>query len=43
MITVDKIKELQKLLRKGVPDGEIKEQLIRDDFSFSSISVKSSG
>lgn len=33
MITEEKIKEVKKLLRGGVPAGEVKENLIREGYS----------
>lgn len=33
MITEEKIKELRKLLKRSVPEGEIRESLIRDGYS----------
>jgi hypothetical protein len=33
MITEEKIKELQKLLRSGVPGGEVKEELIKQGYT----------
>lgn len=33
MITDDKIKQIKKSLRQGVPEGEIKEDLIREGYS----------
>ena len=33
MITDDKIKEVRRLIRKGVPEGELKEELTRAGYS----------
>ena len=38
MITEEKIKETQKLLHSGVPDGELRNELTREGFSEEDIS-----
>jgi hypothetical protein len=33
MITVEKIKQIQKKIKSGIPEGEVKNDLIREGFS----------